>query len=101
MPDPHDEPDLAGNGSGLDHKGSLGSEDTSPSPAHYSKTSESDPPKKKRKVNHGAPRAYNSSETSLTHCHSMCLLSSLSKFTGASRAVVGLLPAILLPKSTG
>jgi hypothetical protein len=77
MPDLHDEPDLAGNGSMLDQKSSMGPEDTPPSSAHYSKTSESDPPKKKRKVNHGAPCAFSSLESSLTICHSMRLLSSL------------------------
>ena len=97
MPDLHDEPDPAGNGSMLDHKGSLESEDMSSNEAHYSKTSESDPPKKKRKVNHGAQRAYSLFETSLTHCHSMCLLSSLGKFSRAVKALVGLVPAILLP----
>jgi hypothetical protein len=55
MPDLHDEPDLAGNGSTAvsDHHDSMG-DDTSPTSVHRaSKTSEGDPPKKKRKVNHG------------------------------------------------
>jgi hypothetical protein len=79
MPDLHDEPDLAGNGSMLDHRDSIGADDSSP-PAHHGKASDSDPPKKKRKVNHGLLAAYSSLELVLTDCHSMCLLSSLGKF---------------------
>jgi hypothetical protein len=58
MPDPHDGPEFAGAGSRdsqvSDHQGSHSNSEPSPGDAHRgSKASESDPPKKKRKVNHG------------------------------------------------
>ena len=58
MPDPHEEPDPAGNGTGnsqvSEQRGSHSNDDGSSSPAHRgSKASDTDPPKKKRKVNHG------------------------------------------------
>jgi hypothetical protein len=100
MPDLHDETELAAgnaasrvsdhqqrhhsphsNGTGdreRDRNGSTNS-NGDPSPSHKDrKASESDPPKKKRKVNHG--RSANQSEPTacswLTISHSMCLLPS-------------------------
>ena len=56
MPDLQDESELAGNGASRvsEDQQSHSNEDTSPSRDH--KASESDQPKKKRKVNHGEPR---------------------------------------------
>ena len=56
MPDLHDESELAGDGASRvsEDQRSHSNEDTSPSSAARDrKTSESDQPKKKRKVNHG------------------------------------------------
>jgi hypothetical protein len=60
MPDHHDEPELAGNGTSMvsEPRRSYTGDATSPSSAHRgSKASDSDPPKKKRKVNHGKKSA--------------------------------------------
>ena len=58
MQDPHDEPELAGDPTGniqvSDHHALHSNGDASPASAHRSsKASDTDPPKKKRKVNHG------------------------------------------------
>ncbi len=65
MPDPHDEPELAGSRTGStqvsEQRGSHSNDEASPTPAHRgSKASDTDPPKKKRKVNHGKTSLSNS-----------------------------------------
>ena len=83
MPDQPAQPDSAGNGTGhvSEQRSSPRNETSSPPTTHRgSKASETDPPKKKRKVNHGKKaRSISIRGSRLMSVHSMCLLSSLGR----------------------
>ena len=83
MPDQPARPDSAGNGTGHvpEQRSSPPNEASSPPTIQRgSKASETDPPKKKRKVNHGEhTRTVSIRGSRLMSVHSMCLLPSLGR----------------------